>query len=231
MKSFSILALCLSATTPSSVAFANRRSESNSVHSSRASARFAAAETPRRNFLGAGAAALVASIMAPKPAKAVSVGGRVQFGDEDIMRQKGHGTSESPVQSDLLYGVDVKLADKIVNFNRHFAEMGGYFRGTEWEDKVLQAEGPLTYYDSVTGKPLFVAPINRSKEDFLAEARVHGWPSFRDDEVVWDNVRVLRNSGETVSADGSHLGHNLPDRKGNRYCINLVSIAGKGTQA
>lgn len=53
-----------------------------------------------------------------------------------------------------------------------------------------------------------------------------GWPSFRDNEVVWDNVRVLKNSGETVSADGTHLGHNLPDRKGNRYCINLVSVAG-----
>jgi hypothetical protein len=25
----------------------------------------------------------------------------------------------------------------------------------------------------------------------------------------------------------SHLGHNLPDRKGSRYCINLVSIAGR----
>lgn len=143
------------------------------------------------------------------------------------MRQKGHGTSETPVQSDLLYGVDNKLADKICNYNRHFAEMGGYFRSTDWENKVMQAEGPLAYYDSVTGKPLFVAPRNRSKEDFLAESRVHGWPSFRDDEVVWDNVRVLRNSGETVSVDGTHLGHNLPDTKGNRYCINLVSVAGK----
>lgn len=47
-----------------------------------------------------------------------------------------------------------------------------------------------------------------------------------DEEVVWDNVRVLKNSGETVSVDGTHLGHNLPDRKGNRYCINLVSVAG-----
>jgi peptide methionine sulfoxide reductase MsrB len=26
---------------------------------------------------------------------------------------------------------------------------------------------------------------------------------------------------------GTHLGHNLPDKKGNRYCINLVSIAGR----
>jgi hypothetical protein len=33
-----------------------------------------------------------------------------------------------------------------------------------------------------------------------------GWPSFRDQEVVWENVRVLRSSGETVSASGTHLG-------------------------
>ena len=38
--------------------------------------------------------------------------------------------------------------------------------------------------------------------------------------------RVL-SDGETVSASGTHLGHNLPDRSGNRYCINLVSIAGR----
>lgn len=42
---------------------------------------------------------------------------------------------------------------------------------------------------------------------------------------MWENVRALRN-GETVSLTGTHLGHNLPDRSGNRYCINLVSIAG-----
>ena len=34
-------------------------------------------------------------------------------------------------------------------------------------------------------------------------------------------------SGEAVSADGTHLGHNLPDDDGNRYCINLVSVAGR----
>jgi peptide methionine sulfoxide reductase MsrB len=105
--------------------------------------------------------------------------------------------------------------------------MGGYFTSTSFEDEVLQAKGPITFYDSVTGKPLFVAPINRSAEDFIRESEVHGWPSFRDEEVVWENVRVLKGSGETVSVDGTHLGHNLPDRKGNRYCINLVSVAGK----
>ena len=36
--------------------------------------------------------------------------------------------------------------------------------------------------------------------------------------------------GETVSTVGTHLGHNLPDRNGNRYCINLVSVAGRPTK-
>jgi len=44
-------------------------------------------------------------------------------------------------------------------------------------------------------------------------------------QVVWNNVRVLKD-GETVSVDGTHLGHDLPDRSGHRYCINLVSVAG-----
>ena len=74
----------------------------------------------------------------------------------------------------------------------------------------------MTYYDSVTGKPLFVAPRGRTMDSFLKESRAHGWPSFRDDEVVWENMRCLKN-GETVSVDGTHLGHNIPDRKGNRY--------------
>ena len=53
-----------------------------------------------------------------------------------------------------------------------------------------------------------------------------GWPSFRDDEVVWENMRILKD-GESVSIDGTHLGHNLPDKSGNRYCINLVSVSGR----
>lgn len=83
----------------------------------------------------------------------------------------------------------------------------------------------ITFYDSVTGKPLFVAPRGRSWNSFISESKKHGWPSFRDEEVIWENVRVLP-SGESISVDGTHLGHNLPDKKGNRYCINIVSIAG-----
>jgi hypothetical protein len=31
----------------------------------------------------------------------------------------------------------------------------------------MEAKSPITFYDSVTGKPLFVAPINRSPEEFI----------------------------------------------------------------
>jgi len=81
------------------------------------------------------------------------------------------------------------------------------------------------FNDSVTGALLFQAPVGRSIEDFVKESKSHGWPSFRDEEVVWDHVRCLKN-GECISDDGTHLGHNLPDGSGNRYCINLVSVAG-----
>jgi peptide methionine sulfoxide reductase MsrB len=54
---------------------------------------------------------------------------------------------------------------------------------------------------------------------------LHRPPFFSLLQVVWANVRVLRD-GEAVSVDGTHLGHDLPDRTGHRYCINLVSVAG-----
>jgi peptide methionine sulfoxide reductase MsrB len=115
---------------------------------------------------------------------------------------------------------------------RHGAEHAGYFVQkttflTEADD-VLESnsEGEMTFYDSVTGKPLFYAPRGRSWAEFVRESKQHGWPSFRDAEVNWENVRCLR-FGEAVSLDGTHLGHNIPDKRGNRYCINLVSIAGR----
>ena len=140
-------------------------------------------DATRRVFLETAGTLLTASVVSPAPSSAVEVGGKIQYGDESIMSPKAHGTSEKAVQDDLLYGVSNKLADKICNFNRHFAEMGGYFRSTPFEDAVLEAKGPITFYDSVTGKPLFVAPIGRSPEDFIAESEIHGWPSFRDQEV------------------------------------------------
>jgi len=146
-------------------------------------------------------------------------------GDESIMSQKAHGTTAKPVQEGLRWNVDRRTADRICSFNRRFAEYAGYWRTTSFLQEVSK-EGETTFYDSVTGKPLFIAPRGRSFASFEKESNVHGWPSFRDEEVVWENVRCL-GDGECVSADGTHLGHNIPDRAGNRYCINLVSVAGR----
>jgi peptide methionine sulfoxide reductase MsrB len=216
-------------------------------------------------------------------------------GDESIMRQKAHGTTETGVMQDLRWGVDVRLADRIcwcvlctcpcraprpssglslrarevgkeapgrlpwygthpplsfiftpattgttqrcvhsVPWNSSGADTScagsypqhaGYWETTNFLKEVDRTKETV-YYDPVTGRPLFIAPRGRTFAEFEKESRSHGWPSFRDEEVVWDDVRVLPD-GEAVSTAGTHLGHNLPDRKGNRYCINLVSIAGK----
>ncbi|GAX24337.1 hypothetical protein FisN_4Lh458 [Fistulifera solaris] len=150
------------------------------------------------------------------------------MGDESIMSPKSHGTSAVPVQNNLRWGCDRDTADRICNFNRHYAEYSGYFEKTNFIKDAKANPEEINFYDSNTGKLLFTAPKGRTMDEFLTESRAHGWPSFRDQEVNWDFVRVL-SDGETVSVDGTHLGHNLPDKKGSRYCINLVSVAGNPT--
>ena len=160
-------------------------------------------------------------------------GGRVKGGDTapiaiqgaagKIMTVKVHGTCTGDVQSPLRWGADVDTADNICCFNRHYAERAGSWERTSF---LADQQGAVTtFFDSVTGKPLFRAPIGRTWDEFVKESQRHGWPSFRDAEVLTDFTRVLED-GEVVSEDGTHLGHNLPDGTGNRYCINLVSIAG-----
>lgn len=148
--------------------------------------------------------------------------------EESVMSQKAHGTSEKPVMKNLRWNCDYETADRICNFNRHYAEYAGYWTTTTFLKEVDRAN-PTKYYDAVTGNHLFTAPIGRSVDDFLKESASHGWPSFRDEEVDWDYVRCLPN-GECVSITGTHLGHNIPDKKGNRYCINLVCVAGQPNQ-
>lgn len=185
----------------------------------------------RRSFLATFAITSIITFLKPIPSHAFGFGinmddkGPMRLGDESIMSPKAHGTTETAVQDNLRFGVDRRLSDKISSYTRVFAESAGYFEGTSFEEEVRQSSGPLTFYDSVSGKPLFQAPVGRDATTFIAESRVHGWPSFRDEEVNWENVRVLKN-GETVSLGGTHLGHNIPDKKGNRYCIDLVSISG-----
>ena len=147
---------------------------------------------------------------------------------ESVMSPKAHGTAPNAVLADgatMRWGCDAKTADRICCFNRHYAEHSGYW--TDFLKAIEQEKGDapeVTFYDSVTGKPSFIAPRGRTWQEFVAESKSHGWPSFRDEEVVQENVRILAN-GEAVSPEGTHLGHNLPDYSGNRYCINLVSVA------
>ena len=170
-------------------------------------------------------------------------------GDESILMQpKEYGTSSVPIQTRLRWNCDRDVATRICNNNRHYAEYFGYWErdstfvldeiesGTTTTTTTTTIDDAssstrtttLTFYDSNSGVPLFTIPGTlqlRSVADFIQESHQHGWPSFRTDEVHWDYVRVLPN-GETVSINGTHLGHNLPDNDGDRFCINLVCIAG-----
>ena len=95
------------------------------------------------------------------------------------MSQKAHGTTPAKVQENLRWGCNRDTADRICSFNRHYAEYAGYWTQETTFLKEVSRTEPTVYYDSVTGKPLFVAPIGRTMDEFLAESNSHGWPSFR----------------------------------------------------
>lgn len=115
------------------------------------------------------------------------------YADDSIMNQKQHGTCTASVQKDLRWGCSIDTADRICCFNRHYAEYSGYWTGTKFLDEV-DKNGETTFYDSVTGKPLFIAPRGRTFEEFQKESLSHGWPSFRDDEVVKERSYYVNNS-------------------------------------
>ena len=130
----------------------------------------------------------------------------------------------STFSTPLRWNSDPSTADHICCHNERFAEYSGYWQSTTFPTSLPAGTTEITFYDAATGRPLFIAPRGRSYNDFYQESVHHGWPSFRDEEVVWKNV-LVRPGGETVSVNGTHLGHNLPDGR-NRYCINLVCVAG-----
>merc|ERR1711998_612658 len=92
---------------------------------------------------------------------------------------KARGTTEMGVQATLRWSANRAKADEICCYNRHYAEHSGYFLRTPFEEYMrAHGESPVVFYDSVTGLPLYVAPVGRSVEDFLKESRAHGWRSF-----------------------------------------------------
>lgn len=93
------------------------------------------------------------------------------MGDESIMSPKKYGTSDVPVQENLRWGADRKVADNICNYNRHYAEHSGYFEKTTFKEEARAAEGAMEFYDSNTGKLLFTAPVGRTMDEFLVESK------------------------------------------------------------
>ena len=68
------------------------------------------------------------------------------------MSEKAHGTSEEPVQKNLRWNCDFETADRICNFNRHYAEYAGYWQTTDFLKYIKEnPDKPIDFYDSVTG--------------------------------------------------------------------------------
>jgi len=114
------------------------------------------------------------------------------------------------------------------SYFKPFAEPAFFFQRPDVNlFNVIKKEGAKTtiFYDSVCGLPLFQAPVNRTFEEFQAESIKYHWPSFRKDEIIDDNVKILP-TGELVSKCGTHLGSNQPDELGDRFCTDLVCLSG-----
>ena len=146
---------------------------------------------------------------------------------ESVMRnQRTLGTK---IERTLRWNSRSATAKQICARNRHGAEWSGLLNRSDKFIEELNAEmdgggGHVTFYDSALHRPVFEV-FNRPLSQFLEESVKHGWPSFRAEDVVWENVRIL-DDGEVVTKDGLHLGHNIPDEKGPRFCINLVCVSG-----
>merc|ERR1711933_171900 len=122
--------------------------------------------------------------------------------------------------------LDYELADRICCDNHRYAEPRGYHLLPEVDFYAkLDPNVEHVFYDSACGIPLFIAPRGRSFDEFVAESTYHGWPSFRPDELVSENV-IIHDDGRMESKCLTHLGHNLPKDGIDRYCIDLVCMAG-----
>jgi hypothetical protein len=144
------------------------------------------------------------------------------YGTDVIMSTKSHGTSESAVQQKLKWNCDVKLADRITNYNRKWAEFAGYWSTqTSFLDDVKQEEVTI-FYDSVTGKPLFKAPIDRKFDDWKDESLVHGWPSFRDNEVFI--FMLISNNNHIINNDNNINNNNNNNKNNNNNNNKIIRI-------
>jgi len=141
--------------------------------------------------------------------------------------QQCNGLDPQPgVASFLGAKLDYDFADYICCHNHIWAEDRGYLAFPEVDlFNRLDPEAETIWYDSVCGIPLFISPRGRSFDDFKTESLYHGWPSFRPEEIVSENV-IIHDDGRMESRCRTHLGHNIPKDGIDRYCIDLLCIAG-----
>ena len=141
--------------------------------------------------------------------------------------QCGGGSPMPQLKFGVTSAVDTALADRICCHNHRYAEPAGFQQQAHIDlfGTHVSTVGDNIFYDSVCGKPLFVAPRGRSFTAWRDESLHHGWPSFRPAEIVWENV-IIHDGGRMESVCGTHLGHNLPSGGADRYCIDLVCVAG-----
>merc|ERR1712178_368051 len=80
--------------------------------------------------------------------------------DESVMSKKAHGTAPNAVlatNGQMRWAADAATADRICCFNRHYAEHSGYWLSTQFL-KEHKGDAEVTFYDSVTGKPILHQP-------------------------------------------------------------------------
>eukprot|EP00571_Detonula_confervacea_P010417 CAMPEP_0172303958 /NCGR_PEP_ID=MMETSP1058-20130122/5433_1 /TAXON_ID=83371 /ORGANISM="Detonula confervacea, Strain CCMP 353" /LENGTH=249 /DNA_ID=CAMNT_0013014995 /DNA_START=257 /DNA_END=1006 /DNA_ORIENTATION=+ len=138
-----------------------------------------------------------------------------------------HGYTPMPsIATFLGTELSYSTAQRICCNNHKYAEYSGYLAAPEVDlFGKLDPQKETVFYDSVCGIPLFIAPRGRSFEEFKEESLKHGWPSFRPEELVSENV-IIHGDGRMESRCLTHLGHNLPEGGVDRYCIDLVCMAG-----
>ena len=95
------------------------------------------------------------------------------------------------MQKNLRWACDRDTADRICNFNRHYAEHSGYFEKTNFIDDAKVTKGEINFYDSNTGKLLFTAPKGRTMEQFLLESRRHGAYSVCANCCCWSSFSMV----------------------------------------
>ena len=89
-----------------------------------------------------GAARSARSVVSRAGTISANFGAPVVMGTEEMMSDKktGHGTSTMPCQKNLRWDCDVETADRICNYNRHYAEYGGFW---EKETSFLSEESEV----------------------------------------------------------------------------------------